>query len=70
MIGTMLWFLRPPMAALAEALAGRIDVHHVVDVAAAQAALVDIVAPGDCILVKGSNSVGLSALVASLTKGA
>ena len=59
-----------PMAALAEALERRTRVRHVADAAAAEAALAGIVAAGDCILVKGSNSVGLAALVASLTKGA
>ena len=54
------------MEPLAEALEGRIEVRHVADAATADAALATLVAPGDAILIKGSNSVGLSALVASL----
>ena len=54
------------MAPLAAALEGRTEVRHVTDAAAADAALATLIAPGDAILVKGSNSVGLSALVASL----
>jgi UDP-N-acetylmuramoyl-tripeptide--D-alanyl-D-alanine ligase len=38
----------------------------VADAATADAALARLIAPGDAILIKGSNSVGLSALVASL----
>ena len=69
----------PEMAALAEALAhasGKAGVDpvgkppafaHVADAGAAQAALAALVlADGDAVLVKGSNSVGLGALVASL----
>ena len=54
------------MTPLAEALEGRIEVRHVADAATADATLATLIAPGDAILVKGSNSVGLSALVASL----
>jgi UDP-N-acetylmuramoyl-tripeptide--D-alanyl-D-alanine ligase len=54
------------MTPLAEALEGRTEVRHVADAATADAALATLVAPGDAILVKGSNSVGLSALVAAL----
>ncbi len=54
------------MTPLAGALEGRTEVRHVADAATADAALVTFIAPGDAILVKGSNSVGLSALVASL----
>ena len=54
------------MEPLAEALEGRTEVRHVADTATADAALAMLIAPGDAILVKGSNSVGLSALVASL----
>ncbi len=43
---------------------------HCDDAATAQAALADIgLAEGDAVLVKGSNSVGLGALVAGLTDG-
>lgn len=58
------------MLPLADALEGRIDVNHVSDTKSAIAALADTVEPGDAILVKGSNGVGLSALVAHLTAGA
>lgn len=54
------------MTPLATALEGKVEVRHVADAAAAGAALATLIAPGDAILVKGSNSVGLSALVASL----
>ena len=54
------------MEPLAEALEHRVEVRHVADAATADAALATLIAPGDAILVKGSNSVGLSALVASL----
>ncbi len=57
------------MLPLADALDGRIDVNHVADTKSAIAALADTAAPGDAILVKGSNGVGLSALVAHLTTG-
>ncbi|MBB3861356.1 UDP-N-acetylmuramoyl-tripeptide--D-alanyl-D-alanine ligase [Novosphingobium hassiacum] len=66
----------PEMAALARALgkstgpalAATIDVAHVQDTAeAAQCLAADGVRGGDAILVKGSNSVGLGALVRSLT---
>lgn len=55
-----------PMHPLAAALEGRVEVRHVADAATADAALVRLIAPGDAILIKGSNSVSLSALVASL----
>jgi len=54
------------MRPLADALEGRVAVRHVPDTAAAIAVLAAEIAPGDAILVKGSNSVGLSALVAAL----
>ncbi|MEP6784955.1 MAG: UDP-N-acetylmuramoyl-tripeptide--D-alanyl-D-alanine ligase [Sphingomonadales bacterium] len=57
------------MAPLADALEGRLDVRHVADTKTAIAALPDTIAPGDAILVKGSNGVGLSGLVAHLTAG-
>ena len=52
------------MLALAQALEGRVDFVHVADAAAAKARLDAVLAPGDAVLVKGSNGVGLSALVA------
>ncbi|UAK24938.1 UDP-N-acetylmuramoyl-tripeptide--D-alanyl-D-alanine ligase [Sphingomonas nostoxanthinifaciens] len=54
------------MAALAAALEGRLDLVHVPDAAAASAAAKSMVAPGDVILVKGSNSFGLASVVAAL----
>ena len=66
----------PEMAALASALgkssdavlAGRIELDHVKTTAeAAECLASDGPQGGDAILVKGSNSVGLSALVRALT---
>ncbi|UZK67391.1 UDP-N-acetylmuramoyl-tripeptide--D-alanyl-D-alanine ligase [Sphingomonas sp. M1-B02] len=54
------------MAPLAEALEGRIDFVHVADADTALARLESILAPGDAVLVKGSNGVRLSAVVAAL----
>ncbi len=56
----------PAMAPLAKAIEGRVDVRHVGDVAAAVAILPSLLCGGDVILIKGSNAVGLSALVAVL----
>ena len=57
------------MTPLAEALEGRVELRQVADAAAARTLLESVIAPGDAILVKGSNAVGLSALVASLGTG-
>ncbi|MBJ7440251.1 MAG: UDP-N-acetylmuramoyl-tripeptide--D-alanyl-D-alanine ligase [Sphingopyxis sp.] len=57
------------MAPLAKALEGRIDFAHVADHSAARARLGDLIGPGDTVLIKGSNSVGLSHLVTALTNG-
>lgn len=57
------------MAALATALHNRIEVRHLPDAAAAEQALQSLIAPGDAILVKGSNSVGLGRLVKALSGG-
>ena len=57
------------MAPLAKALEGRIDFEHVPAHPAATARLKDLIRPGDVVLVKGSNSVGLSHLVTALTHG-
>ena len=54
------------MEPLADALEGKVEVRHVADAATASGALASLAAPGDAILVKGSHSIGLSALVASL----
>jgi UDP-N-acetylmuramoyl-tripeptide--D-alanyl-D-alanine ligase len=56
----------PAMTALAKVLEGKVDFRHVTDTAAAIDTLPSIIAPGDVILIKGSNGVGLSALVAAL----
>jgi UDP-N-acetylmuramoyl-tripeptide--D-alanyl-D-alanine ligase len=57
------------MAALAKALGQKVNFAHVRDVAAAIGLLREAVAPGDAVLVKGSNSVGLSALVDAFAGG-
>ena len=57
------------MAPLAKALEGRIDFAHVPDHLAAKARLDELIRPGDAVLIKGSNSVGLSHLVTALTNG-
>ena len=57
------------MAPLADALAGKMDCRHVADAASAMACLVDDLRGGDVVLVKGSNAVGLSAVVAALARG-
>ncbi|WP_374298145.1 UDP-N-acetylmuramoyl-tripeptide--D-alanyl-D-alanine ligase [Sphingomonas sp.] len=57
------------MAPLADALEGRVDFVHVADARAAQAVLADRLAPGDAVLIKGSNGVGLSRVVAALRGG-
>jgi UDP-N-acetylmuramoyl-tripeptide--D-alanyl-D-alanine ligase len=57
------------MTPLAKALGQKVNVTHVPDAAAALQALREVMAPGDAILVKGSNSVGLSVLVEALAGG-
>ncbi|WP_260598356.1 UDP-N-acetylmuramoyl-tripeptide--D-alanyl-D-alanine ligase [Sphingomonas endolithica] len=57
------------MRALANALEGRVEFVHVPDAAAARDSLMDILAPGDAVLIKGSNGVGLARLVAALSSG-
>jgi UDP-N-acetylmuramoyl-tripeptide--D-alanyl-D-alanine ligase len=56
----------PAMAPLADALGGQVEMRHVPDAAAAAALVRSIIAPGDAVLVKGSNYVGMSAVVAAL----
>jgi UDP-N-acetylmuramoyl-tripeptide--D-alanyl-D-alanine ligase len=56
------------MGSLANALEGRVEFVHVPDAAAAAARLDAVLAPGDAVLVKGSNGVGLSKLVAALAE--
>lgn len=57
------------MAPLAEALGNRIEFVHVRDLAGARAAIADRIEPGDAVLVKGSNAIGLAALVEELASG-
>ncbi len=57
------------MAPLAKALEGRIDFEHVAAHSAAVGRLKDLIRAGDAVLVKGSNSVGLSHVVTALTNG-
>jgi UDP-N-acetylmuramoyl-tripeptide--D-alanyl-D-alanine ligase len=54
------------MKQLAEALEGRIDLVHVPDAAAAKAEAQKLIAPGDIILIKGSNAIGLARVVDAL----
>lgn len=58
------------MMALANALEGRIDFEHVRDAGAATESIGKLIAPGDAILIKGSNAIGLSRLVEHLRSGA
>ena len=57
------------MAPLAKALEGQVEFAHVADHADAVGRLKGLIRPGDAVLVKGSNSVGLSHVVAALTNG-
>lgn len=54
------------MAPLARALEGRIELIHVPDAAAAREVLDTMLRAGDAVLIKGSNGVGLSRVVAAL----
>jgi UDP-N-acetylmuramoyl-tripeptide--D-alanyl-D-alanine ligase len=56
----------PAMTPLAKALEGKVELRHVADAAAAIDILPSLIAADDAILVKGSNGVGLSALVTAL----
>lgn len=58
------------MSALAYALEGRTDFAHEPDAAAALDRLPGLIGPGDAVLVKGSNSIGLARLVEHLASGA
>ena len=58
------------MAPLAEVLAGSVPFDHVPDAAAATGLLQSDMRAGDAILVKGSNGIGLSRLVAALADAA
>ncbi|MBC7986935.1 MAG: UDP-N-acetylmuramoylalanyl-D-glutamyl-2, 6-diaminopimelate--D-alanyl-D-alanine ligase, partial [Sphingomonadaceae bacterium] len=57
------------MAPLAEVLGEVTAFVHVADAAEAEEALADRIAPGDAVLVKGSNAIGLAALVEALARG-
>lgn len=57
------------MAPLAQALEGRLEFVHVPTAAAALEVLPGMLAPGDAVLVKGSNGVGLSRVIAALAGG-
>jgi UDP-N-acetylmuramoyl-tripeptide--D-alanyl-D-alanine ligase len=57
------------MTPLADALRKQVRVEHVDDAAQATAALTALLADGDVLLVKGSNSVGLGKVVAQLMGG-
>lgn len=59
----------PEMEPLAKALGPGIEMTHVPDAAAATEALRARIGPGDAVLVKGSNAVGLAALVEALAGG-
>jgi len=59
----------PEMAPLAKALGPGIELAHVPDAASAILASKDAIRAGDAMLVKGSNSVGLAALVEALASG-
>ena len=58
------------MGALANALEGKVDFVHVADAATAREWLNAVLAPGDAVLVKGSNGVRLSTVVAALAERA
>jgi UDP-N-acetylmuramoyl-tripeptide--D-alanyl-D-alanine ligase len=58
------------MAPLAKALGQKVEIAHVADAAAAADLASRAVGPGDALLVKGSNSIGLAALVEALAGGA
>ncbi len=57
------------MAPLARALEGQCDVRHVADADAALESLQKAIRPGDAILIKGSNAIGLGRIVVSLKGG-
>jgi UDP-N-acetylmuramoyl-tripeptide--D-alanyl-D-alanine ligase len=57
------------MEALAKALGRRTDLAHVADAATAIGLAREAIGPGDAVLVKGSNSIGLAALVEALAGG-
>lgn len=56
------------MAPLAESLEGRMPVAHVADATEARVALEEVIRPGDAVLVKGSNAIGLARVVTALAR--
>ncbi|WP_419828111.1 UDP-N-acetylmuramoyl-tripeptide--D-alanyl-D-alanine ligase [Sphingomonas sp.] len=56
------------MAALAESLAPTTPVQHVADATAAREALRAIIRPGDAVLVKGSNAIGLARVLKAFAR--
>ncbi|HET9427680.1 MAG TPA: UDP-N-acetylmuramoyl-tripeptide--D-alanyl-D-alanine ligase [Allosphingosinicella sp.] len=59
----------PEMKVLAKALGGQVKLEHVPDAASAIDIARKAIGPGDAVLVKGSNSIGLAALVEALSVG-
>jgi UDP-N-acetylmuramoyl-tripeptide--D-alanyl-D-alanine ligase len=57
------------MAPLAKALGHKVKMAHVPSASAATQIVREEVRPGDAILVKGSNSIGLATLVEALASG-
>ena len=57
------------MRPLAESVVGKVGLDLVADVDEATAALLSMVRPGDAVLVKASNSVGLAKLVDRMVRG-
>ncbi|MGN6817076.1 MAG: UDP-N-acetylmuramoyl-tripeptide--D-alanyl-D-alanine ligase [Sphingomonas sp.] len=57
------------MKPLAKALEGQVEIVHVPDAATARDRLTATLDAGDAVLIKGSNGVGLSAIVAALASG-
>ena len=57
------------MEALSKALGGQVKLAHVPDTASAIDIAREAIGPGDAVLVKGSNSIGLAALVEALSSG-
>jgi UDP-N-acetylmuramoyl-tripeptide--D-alanyl-D-alanine ligase len=57
------------MASLGEMLEGRIDFEHAADAAIAKDRLAAMLRPGDAVLIKGSNAIGLARVVEALTRG-
>ncbi|MGS1016753.1 UDP-N-acetylmuramoyl-tripeptide--D-alanyl-D-alanine ligase [Allosphingosinicella humi] len=57
------------MTPLAKALGQKVKISHVADASSALEPLREAIGPGDAILVKGSNSIGLAAVVEALASG-